>query len=465
MADKVIINSTEQLMEKWKPVIELEGKWADKIGDAPKVQGKHYAFMAEQLEALEQLVLNEKTVAGDVAVYNPILIPLVRRVTPSIIGPEIFGLQPLKQASGLIFYLRSLYTGNKEADLKYGLDKSALLLMSTVDGLVKGATVTTSGAAGVVQYVEGLFALVSVTSGNFENEAGEAATTGTFATTVSAVYTNEQNYLNILQNYTGPWNTSITSAAVNQASSQYETHDHADINELGITLESQTVVAKVRKLKARWSREMEEDLKNAHNLNAEQLLTQISSEEIVREMNREFVGLLDAQTGVTKNNHFTVTYSALDGRWELEKYQNLCAVISRVRRNVALRNRRGQATYMIVTPLALSILEATGKLSTEGTDPIATYMAGTFMGMKVFVDLWANDAVPTIWMGYKGSNEVDAGYFYCPYVPLRIDKGVGQEDNIPRLFFSTRYGTQGNGFGSDKYFAKITLSGFPGYNG
>jgi hypothetical protein len=469
MADKdlKLPENRQELIEKWLPVIELKDKWQDKVGDAPKIANNKYGLMAEQLEAVEQLVISEKNVAGDVAVYNPILIPMIRRIIPSIIGPEIFGTQPMKQSTGLVFYLRSLYTGNNDADLKFGLTKSAILLMSTVNGLAKGATITTGSDEGVVKYVEGPLALIAVTTGDFTGNDGAASvitiasSDATVSSTVTSVYTNEQNYLNILKNYTGPWDTSVTSYAVNQASSAYETHDHADINELGITIEQQSIVAKVRKLKARWTREIEEDLKNSHSLNVEQLLTQVASEEIIREQNREFIGILDDQCTVVNSNVYTVSYGGLDGRWELEKYQNLCAVISRVRRQVALRNRRGQANFMIVTPLALAILEATGKLSSEGVDPIATNQAGTFMNMKVYVDLWANDTTPTIWLGYKGS-EVDAGYFYCPYVPLRVDKGIGQEDAIPRLFFSTRYATAPNNFGSHLYYSKIQLNGFPG---
>lgn len=467
MADReIIIESQEKLVEKWGSVLDQNGKYADKFGDsAPKLRDdKQRAFVATMLESLEQTVLKENNVAGDVAVINPILIPLVRRVTPAMIGPELFGTQPMKSSTGLIFYLRSLYTGKDADNLKFDstFKKSALLTCATNAGLALNATVTNGSAVGTVVHYENQGSLWYVlVKGDATNAfTAAAATIGGSLNTVSAVQTNEMAYQYILQNYSGSYDTSITSPAYSQASSLYETF--TTHNEVGFTIESDTIVAKKRALKARWSRELEEDLRSSHNLNAEQLLVGMASDEIVREMNREFISTMDGVCSVANGNSFTISYASLDGRYEGEKYQNVLAAIDRVAFQVALRNRRGPANILVVNAKALSILRATGRLEGGAGAGINGTDAGTLDGKRVLFDLWADNSNPIIWFAYKGGEE-DAGHFYGPYSPLRVDKGVGPEDNVPRMFFTTRYGILANKFGAEFYYAKVTLLGFPGY--
>lgn len=464
MAEKEIqLETKEKLVEKWRPVLELEGKWSDKIGNAPKFQNdEQRSLTATMLESLEQTVLNETTVAGDVAVVNPVLIPLVRRITPALIGPEIFGTQPMKASNGLIFYLRSLYSGQNSDDLKYG--SSAVLTLADASGFSVGDAITSEGGgAGTVAYIEDNSVLISVTAGEFVVSEGvdNADPYSASETTISAVYTNEANYKFIFKNYSGPWSTSLTSPAASINSSLYETF--TTHNEVGFTIESDVMVAKKRALKARFSKELEEDLRNSHGLNAEQLLIQMSSDEIVREMNREFIGTVNDVCTSGNNNVYTLDYSTLDGRYEMEKYQNVVAAIDRIAFNMALRNRRGPGNILIANAKGLSILRATSKLEGSGSTGVTNPEAGTFNGMKVLFDLFADNSEPTLWIGYKGG-EADAGFFYGPYVPLRVDKGIGPEDNVPRMFFTTRYGLQANKYGAENYYSKISMTNFPGYS-
>lgn len=464
---KIVIESKEMLVEKWDEVLEQKGKYAEVYGTgAPKLRDdKQRAFMATMLESLEQTVLKENTVAGDIAVANPTLIPILRRVTPAMIGPEMFGTQPMRTSSGVIYYLRSLYTGKDADNLKFGPTKSSLFVLSTTAGLAVGATVTQAGGlVGTVKYTETqgttYYALVEATA--TAATAGATVTLGTTAGgTLSSVIANEAAYQFILQGYSGPYGTSITSFGCTSASSLYETTTTQ--NEMGFTIEQDIMVAKKRTLKTRWSRELEEDLRNDKNLNAKELLVTLCSDEIKNEMNREFLSTMDSFCTAGNENSYTLAYASLDGRYEGEKYQNVCAAIDRVAFQMAIRNRRGPANVMICNAKALSILRATGRLEGGAGAGINNTDAGTFEGKKVMFDLWANNSNPTIWLIYKGG-EQDAGHFYGPYSPLRIDEGVGPEDNIPRLFFTTRYGLQANKFGAENYYSKITMTGFPAYS-
>ena len=64
---------------------------------------------------------------------------------------------------------------------------------------------------------------------------------------------------------------------------------------------------------------------------------------------------------------------------------------------------------------------------------------------KVYVDPYAT-AGDYVVVGYKGSNNMDAGMFYCPYVPLQMVRAVGESSFQPKIGFKTRYGMAANPF-------------------
>ena len=446
-----MIKIDKRIIDKWLPVIEGRGDWKNFVSQCPKVREKDYAFTAQLFENIEKFgneVLEETSGASSIGTYSPILIPMLRRVMPALIGPQIFGTQPLTSPSGLIFALRAVYQNDSVNNL-HRADSVLLTLASatafSVGGYISGTGTNGNTGIGVVRYKENNNVLVEVLSGTFVATYGvdNVQTYSSSETTISAVYANEALFAVILSGYTG-----TTTTATGEALS-------TDMKEVGFEIETKTATAKTRKLKAKWTNELEEDLQAIHNMNAEALLSTIASDEVIMEMNREFIDLVISKVGTTT----AFDYSDADGRWELEKYQNLMVMISRVKRAVAVANKRGQATFMIVSPNVISVLEASGKLDTQDVDPIQNVYAGRAMGMNVFVDLYA--VSDDIYLGYKGPTEIDAGIFYSPYIPLQVRKGYGEEDGQPRTFFSTRYALTDNVFGASNYYKAVSVNGLP----
>jgi len=451
----------DAIIEKWLPLIEGKGDWSQFVSACPKIAEKDYASNADLLETLESACkgtltdekgnLVESTVAGNVGDYSPILIPMLRRVMPAMIGPQIFGHQPLSGPNGLIFALRATFQNDSINTLTRAT--SVILTLADASTFTVGGDVSGDGAAiiagntgvGVVRHKDGNNILVEVVSGAFVATGGvdDATPFSSSVTTISAVYENEALFHIIFPTYSGPYTTANGELL------------STDMKEIGFEIETASAVAKTRKLKAKWTNELEEDLRAVHKMNAEALLSTIASDEIVMEMNREFIDKVIDNVGSTT----AFDYTSVDGRWELEKYQNLMTMISRVKRQVAVANKRGQASFMIVSPAVLSVLESSGKLSTNGVDPIQTVYAGKAMGLDVFVDLYATS--DSIYMGYKGPTEVDAGVFYSPYVPLQVRKGQGEEDGQPRTFFSTRYAITDNPYGASNYYKEISVANLP----
>lgn len=459
---------SDELIEKWMPIIEGQNKWKSYVSACPKVESKDNGLMAQLFENVEALQEAGTNAADGTGAYSPILIPMLRRIVPALIGPQIFGTQPMNGPTGLIFALRAIYGGDSvSGNTKLTNSNSVILTVADAtggDGAVVGEnmaqTTDNSGAnpvetaTGKIRHIEGNNILVEVLSGTFTVSTGATDVvefdTLTIAqdagdTTVSASYANEALLHVIFSNYTGTWTTAQGEVLT------------TNMKEIDFEVQTETITAKTRKLKAKWTIELEQDLKAIHNMNAESLLKMLASDQIVMEMNKEFIDLVESKVGTTTAYDYDFSTGEHAGRWELEKYQNLMAVISRVKRQIATSTKRGQATFMIVSPAVLSIIETAGKLKSS-VDPVATSFAGVAMGMKVFVDLWASD--DDIILGYKGS-EIDAGIFYGPYIPVQIRKGFGEDDGQPRTFFNTRYGLVDNLYGATDFYKKITCANLP----
>ena len=449
----VAFGSTQQLMKKWKPALECKGDVFEGLEDTmPKMSGKNSVILSMMLEQVEKLVLESATSSGDVAQFKPVLIPMLRRIVPSLIAMDFFGNQPLSTPTGQIFAMRALYAGTE--DNRVSRAKSQILVVEDASSFTVGGDIVSTGDAvtGKVRHIEGNKLLVEITSDggadrfDIDDSLDNAATYATEETTVSAQTSNEALFKTIFSNYSGTY----TTAAGEQLGT--------DMKEIGVTVESATAEAKTRKMKSSYTREMAEDMQSCHGIDAVSLFTQIGTEEIIVEMNREAINLIEAKAIVGGMSVWD--YNVADGRWEIEKYQNLSAKISRTSREIAKSTRRGQGNRMIVDTSTLTALEMSGRLDTSNVDPISTSFVGMYNGyIKTFCDIFADET--HILMGYKGSTEVDAGVFFSTYIPLKITMGTTQESDQPRIFFRSRYGYTDNPYGASDYFRKIEIRNLP----
>lgn len=460
----------QEVLDKWAPILEGTGKWKTFVSTCPKIAPGDHAIIAQLLENTE--ALKERTNAGDVGDFSPILIPMLRRVMPSLIGMQIFGTQPMSGPTGLIFALRAVF--QNDTDNPIDRTNSQILTLDDITlgvaNYVPGTPITSATAEGVVRAANPVTntILVELVTNNFavgdnvENVtpwAGPGTNVLVASTPASAGLGNEALVHYMFPDYTGT--NAGTGASPAGIATDLGENLATDMKEIGFTIETDTVTATTRKLKAKWTLELEQDLMAIHNMNAERLLNSIASDEIVMEMNREFMDLVAATAGTNTTWDYNVVVAGGGGdpRWELEGYQALVAHISRQKRNLAVTNKRGMANWAIVSTDVLSALEASGRLSQDNVDPVATSYAGKALGMDIYVDLYS--PVGVCHLGYKGPNEIDAGIYYCPYIPLQIQKGFGEEDGQPRTFFHTRYGIGNNTFGAGNYYHTINVDNLP----
>jgi len=232
------------------------------------------------------------------------------------------------------------------------------------------------------------------------------------------------------------------------------------IPEIDIKVDSVAVTAVTKKLKAKWTPELAQDLNAYHNLDAEVELTGILSEQIALEIDQEILGDLisgakagtrywsrapglfvdssGAELGATSASpDFTGTVS--------EWYETLVETINDVSAQIHRKTLRGGANFCVCSPEVASILEMTAGFRASVTvdsdrgDIGAVKTGSLTKKFELYVDPYFPRNV--VLVGRKGSSFLESGFVYAPYVPLQVTPTIfGTEDFVPRKGVMTRYG-------------------------
>jgi hypothetical protein len=237
--------------------------------------------------------------------------------------------------------------------------------------------------------------------------------------------------------------------------------DTGGIPEIDIKVDSIAITAVTKKLKAKWTPELGQDLNAYHNLDAEVELTSILSEQIALEIDREI--LSDLINGATAG---TLYWSRAPGRFvnrltgaEIgantatpdftgtvsEWYETLIETINDVSAQIHRKTLRGGANFCVVSPEVANVLEFTAGFRANVT---ADADKGDIGAVKVGslnrkFDVIVDPYFPrnAILVGRKGSSFLESGYVYAPYVPLQTTPTIfGPDDFVPRKGVMTRYG-------------------------
>ena len=237
--------------------------------------------------------------------------------------------------------------------------------------------------------------------------------------------------------------------------------DTVTLNQMAFSIEKTTVTAKSRALKAEYTVELAQDLKAVHGLDAESELSNILSQEILAEINREVIRTIYkvAKTGAASTASAGTFDLDVDsnGRWSVERFKGLLFNIERDANVIAQDTRRGKGNFIICSSDVASALSMAGVLdyapaldTNLNVDDTGNTFAGTLNGRyKVYVDPYsANTGAASQFyvVGYKGTSPYDAGLFYCPYVPLQMVRAIDPSTFQPKIGFKTRYGMIANPF-------------------
>tara|TARA_Y100000310_G_scaffold345541_1_gene466266 strand:- start:2860 stop:4299 length:1440 start_codon:yes stop_codon:yes gene_type:complete len=447
------------LVEKWSPVLDYN---SDKV---TPIEDDHTRLnTAILLENQEQWCLKEANVAGGgssafgSAVANPgttdssdfyaandarlpkILIPMIRRTFPELITNEIVGVQPMSGPVGLAFALRYKY----EADALGATNE-------LTDGSITTAATKLAGDA--------VF--------NDGNEAGyqilDTRFTGASSTSLTGAGISEFEWVN-----------DDTGAA--KLLANYELTSR--IPQMVVSFEKTAVEAGTRRLAARWSVELEQDLKNMNGIDIDTELTNAMSYELQAEIDREMLMrmLQVCLTQGTGTGYSFWNAASADGRWMAERNRDLYQKLIVEANRIAVRNRRGAANFVVATPRVCAILEMLPEFNgmpvngNVGTQPVGVAKVGNLGGrFNVYRDTRteaqyeqgtrSTARLEYALLGYKGPEFYDTGIVYCPYIPVMVQRTIGPNDFAPRVGMLTRYGVVDHIYGANLYYHVVIVQG------
>ena len=452
------------LLEKWRPVLDYTSDSVKEISD------DHTRLnTAMLLENQEAWCIRESNVAGGTgsvfgsnatgnyggqvpggsdwyatgdARLPKILIPMIRRTFPELITNEIVGVQPMGGPVGLAFALRYKYAAQSLGE--NGVDGSQV-----------------APGAGSNLYNPQLAANAQELGYQYLNTAYTGTSSASLSGTNGAyghlfpMRTVDQGVAQLLKNF------ELTGK----------------IPQIEVSFEKTAVEAGTRRLAARWSVELEQDLKNMNGIDIDTELTNAMSYELQAEIDRE---MIIRMIQVSLNAGYGTGYSvwspaSADGRWLVERnrdfYQRLIVEANRI----AVRNRRGAANFIVATPRVCAILEMLPEFQwvpvqgNVNTQPVGVAKVGNLGGrFNVYRDTRTEaqfeaglrtSRVEYALLGYKGPEFYDTGIIYCPYIPVMVQRTIGPNDFSPRVGLLTRYGVVDNIFGANLYYHTILLAG------
>jgi len=228
------------------------------------------------------------------------------------------------------------------------------------------------------------------------------------------------------------------------------------IPEVDLELKSEAIVAKTRKLKAVWTPELAQDLNAYHSIDAEAELTSMLSEYISLEIDLEILDMLKANALTTE--YWSVTlgeeYDSIAGTWlpggnsaaytKNSWFQTLGAKLNKVSNKIHQLTLRGGANFVVASPDVCTILESIPGFTVSADKDASSFAAGvtTVGSIANRYTVYKNPYMTSneILLGFKGSNFLETGAVYAPYVPLIMTPLVYDPTNFtPRRGVMTRY--------------------------
>jgi len=427
----------KELFENWN-----ETKSALLEGLDPRRASIVSTVLDNQAKYLSETAGADTTSTGNVSSFQKIILPMIRRIIPGTIATELVGVQPMTGPTGLVFSLRFTYRNTATTaetanggdiavgDEVFGNTSSTAPYASKMRRFYSGGTA--SGAVGNPVYdADG------IATGTGSGPGNQYAPGGT---TFSMSQTLDGNAGDVIdmESFTG--------------------------RNMGLQVLRQPVIAKTRKLQAKWTIEAMQDLSSQHGLDLEAEITQALSAEIVHEIDNEIVTDLIRLAGTTETFDMSGTFTGVP-HYVGDRHAVLGVLINKVANEIAAKTRRGAGNFIVVSPQIVSLLQSAAKsvfapaVSGSFEGPNNTRLVGTLNGtIKVYSFLFnasfgtvaagasvtggATSSSEIILIGYKGGGgETDSGYFYCPYVPLMTSNTVVDPTTYNnQLMVMTRYG-------------------------
>lgn len=497
-----LVTENSEYSNKLNEASIYANKW-DKTGLLNDLKGVDRINTAILLENQARQLLKEAsstTTAGGGEEWSGVALPLVRRVIDNIVAKDLVAMQPMSLPTGLVFYLDFVENidGNKQSvygDVEHGAPVGGLYGSnhkytdgsSFVTIAVTDETSTAAGEADATLANVNYNSDIDLTKYNavkisvnrilddlqlsmhkqikLLNDTTELPIVPEFTKVYNA--NGKTNFVFIVEengDHTAIATPKVEypSLTVHNRTGQFEDRGIGDLHlpEIEMKLSQTQIIAKIRKLKAVFSPEIQQDLQAYHAIDANLELTKMLTDKITAEIDLEILSML--ANGADKTN--TEKWSAIPGmEWDevqgkfvdndtymitskTDWFRTLGIKIQKISNMIYRKTLMGGANFAVVSPDVATILESFPGYNAEMRSIDAMSFGVQEVGvLNNSITVYKNPYWTTnvILLGHKGSGSLDTGAVYAPYIPLMVSPLVMSADNFtPRKAISSRYATK-----------------------
>lgn len=503
-----LLAQSRGLAKKWEKTGLLEGL-------KHEVERGNMSVLLEN-QARQLVTENTKTGGASAEQWSGVALPLVRKVFAEIAAKEFVSVQPMNLPSGLIFYMdfqygtgvvprtigQSLYgTTSGSASVPtgglYGAGRFAYSINDQSASVALNSTYTTGSATSSSinfdnNVVPSTLAIYTVSASALTRPDLTAVRSFVPMTGSTALPGWLPAYTQLSSDNTLIYFVATSGGAMTQVQYSFQPTDSTrgdfedtvgtsipptgvDLNipEINLQLRSEPIVAKTRKLKAVWTPELAQDLNAYHSIDAEAELTAMLSEYVSLEIDLEILEMLlvNAQTtgywsatiGKIWNGSAFVADTNLSAQaWTtMTWYQTFGNIVQQVSNKIHQLTLRGGANFIVVSPTLASVIEVIPGFSakTDGNQSnfaMGVSKVGDFQNrFQVYKNPYLTGNVALL--GFRGSNFLETGAVYAPYIPLIMTPLVYDPQNFtPRRGILTRYAKK---MVRPEFYGKIIVDG------
>lgn len=418
-------------------------KWNKRIKATESVLGpmsldRKVALAVSLENTHHRLKVCEATQPGAIGQYKRYALDIVNAVVPNLIAYDIASVQPIDNRVGMINYISYEYGSNK-GQTKAGDMFASSLNMGQADQTYSSRTVDNESVAATGTSVTGNLAWLPILPGTvyFQADGGSVVgkDDGNGNIVGTGITAGTINYA------TGAISVTLASAPTDgdpTVTYDYNNEDVPLINtvpEVNLKITSLPVVARSRKMKAVYAFDAAYELEKEYGQDIDSLLATEVAGEIAHEIDMEIANdifkMANAGTPITWSKTQPVGVNNLD------HYDSFYTKLIEGANVIYGATRKVQPNFMVCGLGVASVVQVMRNFTPSGAQAIGPHFLGTLGSFKVYVspEYNANQFV----LGYKGGSFMDAGYFYCPYMPILSTDLLMTDDFAGRKGWATMY--------------------------
>ena len=455
------------LCERWSGRINVVNKVFESK-NLPTLSKEKQVVLAQCLENTQEYLnsMTEATDAGDTAGFKHYALDLVTSIVPNLVAHEIVSVQPIDNIVGTINYIRYLY-GSSKGRVTAGQEFASGILYRGSDAYYSSSQITDEGltftAGGSdTGKIEGTLAWRPIIKGSirvpFQYKDGGESKIG------FAVDTDKDGNLKFVDSEgqaidgaaTGTIDYESGKIEIN-ATKEFEANDMTGANyrydnlsigdgaigtnalhvpEVELRMETMPVKCQSRKLQALYAFDAAYVLRKEYGQDIDVLLNSQISAEIAHEIDGEIMGDLLVQAGLTND---TWDRSRPEGISLADHYQSFRVTLLRGSNKIFGATKRANANFLICGLGVATVIESLPGFTPSGitANIVGPHVAGTLGNLMVVKNPYYPD--DSYVLGYRGTSLFDAGYFYCPYMPITTTQNIMLNDFVGRRGWATMY--------------------------